>query len=91
MKSIRAAFYARVSSEQQAATHTICTSEGAISSSVTEDSMRVFTTALIAVFASGAALPTDNSLGTWKLNVGKSDYSPGPLPYKSVTMVRMAE
>jgi hypothetical protein len=33
---------------------------------------------------------TDNSLGTWKLNAGKSDYSPGPLPYKSLTMVRTA-
>ena len=50
----------------------------------------MFTTALIAVFASTAALPTDNSLGTWKLNVGKSHYSPGPLPYQSLTMVRTA-
>jgi hypothetical protein len=52
--------------------------------------MKVFATALMAVFASATALPTDNSLGTWKLNVGKSDYSPGPLPYKSLTMVRTA-
>jgi hypothetical protein len=52
--------------------------------------MRVFTAALIAVFASAAALPDDNSLGTWKLNVGKSAYSPGPLPYKRLTIVRTA-
>jgi hypothetical protein len=44
--------------------------------------------ALIAAFASTAALPADNSLGIWKLNVSKSDYRPGPLPYKSLTMVR---
>ncbi len=50
--------------------------------------MRVFTTSLIVLLAS-AALP-DNSLGVWKLNVGKSHYSPGPLPYKSLTMVRTA-
>jgi hypothetical protein len=44
--------------------------------------------ALIAAFASEAALPADNSLGTWKLNVSKSDYRPQPFPYKSLTMVR---
>ncbi|MBS1854340.1 MAG: hypothetical protein JST11_03160 [Acidobacteria bacterium] len=43
------------------------------------------------MFASAAALlAADNSLGTWKLNVGKSDYSPAPLPYRSLTMVRTA-
>jgi hypothetical protein len=41
------------------------------------------------MFASAAALlAADNSLGTWRLNVGKSDYRPAPLPYKNLTMVR---
>jgi hypothetical protein len=53
--------------------------------------MRVRMTTLIAIFASTAVLAgADNSLGTWKLNVGKSQYIPPPLPYKSLTMVRTA-
>lgn len=32
----------------------------------------------------------DNSVGTWKLNIEKSKYTPAPLPYKSLTMTREA-
>ena len=32
------------------------------------------------VFSSQVAFATDNWLGTWKLNVAKSKYSPGPAP-----------
>ena len=32
----------------------------------------------------------DNSLGTWKLNVEKSKYTPGPVPIKSLTVMREA-
>src|SRR3954468_23398338 len=38
----------------------------------------------VAVFAA------DNTLGTWKLNVGKSTYTPGAFPIKSLTVVREA-
>ena len=41
----------------------------------------------IAVFA---AIGADNSLGTWKLNVEKSKYSPAPFPIKTLTVVREA-
>jgi hypothetical protein len=36
------------------------------------------------------AFAADNSLGTWKLNVEKSKYNPGPVPLKSLTVVREA-
>ena len=32
----------------------------------------------------------DNSLGTWKLNVDKSKYTPAPFPFKSLSMIRSA-
>ncbi len=32
----------------------------------------------------------DNSLGTWKLNTGKSKYTPPPFPIGSLTVVREA-
>ena len=35
-----------------------------------------------------AAFGADNSIGTWKLNVEKSKYTPGPFPVKSLTTVR---
>lgn len=35
--------------------------------------------------SSSVALAGDNWLGTWKLNVAKSEYSPGPIP-KSLTL-----
>ena len=37
-----------------------------------------------------AALGADNSLGTWKLNIAKSKYTPAPMPLKSLTSVREA-
>ncbi len=37
-----------------------------------------------------AVLGADNSLGTWKLNVAKSTYSPAPLPVRSLTTARAA-
>ena len=44
---------------------------------------------LIGLFATASkAGAVDNSLGTWKLNVKKSTYAPGPLPYRSLIMVR---
>ena len=45
----------------------------------------------LAVFAlTSTAFAADHSLGTWKLNVAKSKYSPGPLPVKSLSAVREA-
>lgn len=37
------------------------------------------------VFSSSVALADDNWIGTWKLNLAKSKYSPGPAP-KSLTL-----
>ena len=36
------------------------------------------------------AFGADNSIGTWKLNVANSKYTPGPLPAKSLTIKREA-
>jgi hypothetical protein len=33
-------------------------------------------------------LGADNSIGTWKVNIAKSKYTPAPIPVKSYTMVR---
>jgi hypothetical protein len=49
-------------------------------------SRAVVALAITTVTAFGA----DNSIGTWKLNVAKSKYSPGPLPVKSLTIKREA-
>jgi hypothetical protein len=47
--------------------------------------------ALIAlVFTTIAALAADNTLGTWKLNIEKSKYTPAPMPVKGLTIVREA-
>jgi hypothetical protein len=47
--------------------------------------------AFAAALAMSAALcAADNTLGTWKLNLEKSKYDPGPPPVKSVTLVREA-
>ena len=47
--------------------------------------------ALIALaITSVAALGADNTLGTWKLNVEKSKYTPPPMPIKSLTLTREA-
>ncbi len=37
-----------------------------------------------------AAFGADNSLGTWKLNVEKSTYTPAPFPIKNLTSTREA-
>jgi hypothetical protein len=37
-----------------------------------------------------AAFGADNSIGTWKANIEKSKYTPGPMPLKSYTAVREA-
>jgi len=37
-----------------------------------------------------AALGADNSIGTWKLDIAKSKYTPAPMPVKSLTSVREA-
>jgi hypothetical protein len=55
--------------------------------------MRIDVTTLLILplaIAAAATDDTDHSLGTWKLNAGKSQYSPGPLPYKSLMMTRTA-
>src|SRR6516164_3408010 len=36
------------------------------------------------------AFGADNTLGTWKLNVAKSKYTPAPMPVKSLTVTREA-
>lgn len=53
---------------------------------------KLFTLALatLAITTSVAAFGADNSLGTWKLNVEKSKYTPAPFPVKSITAVREA-
>jgi hypothetical protein len=47
--------------------------------------------ALIALaVTSVAAIAADNTLGTWKLNIEKSKYTPPPMPVKSLTVIREA-
>lgn len=45
---------------------------------------------LILAVAATVALGADNTLGTWKLNVEKSKYTPAPMPVKSLTFTREA-
>ena len=45
---------------------------------------------VLAIASVSAAFGADNSLGTWKLNVEKTKYTPAPFPVKSVTSVREA-
>lgn len=47
--------------------------------------------ATLAIASATVALAADHSLGTWKLNVEKSKYSPGPLPVKSLSTTREAD
>jgi len=47
--------------------------------------------ATLAITSATLALAADNSLGSWKLNVAKSKYSPGPLPVKSLSSTREAD
>jgi len=46
--------------------------------------------AALAMALTVSAFGADNSLGTWKLNVEKSKYTPAPMPVKSLTMTREA-
>jgi len=49
------------------------------------------TKALIALaITTAAAFGADNTIGTWKLDVAKSKYTPAPLPIKSLTIIREA-
>ena len=51
----------------------------------------ILTNALIALaITTVAALGADNTLGTWKLDVAKSKYTPAPMPVKSLTVIREA-
>ena len=53
--------------------------------------LRLFTKAAFTIaIATIAAFGADNTLGTWKLNVAKSTYTPGPMPIKSLTVTREA-
>jgi len=53
--------------------------------------LRMFSRALVGLAITAvAALGADNSIGTWSLNVAKSSYTPGPLPVKSLSVVREA-
>jgi hypothetical protein len=45
---------------------------------------------VLLAIASVAALGADNSIGTWKVNIAKSKYTPAPFPVKSLTSVREA-
>jgi hypothetical protein len=49
--------------------------------------MKVF---LICAATALAALGADNTIGTWKLNVEKSKYTPARMPVRSLTVVREA-
>jgi len=52
---------------------------------------RVFSRALaVLAITTVAALGADNSIGTWKVNIAKSKYTPAPIPLKSLTAVREA-
>jgi|SRR5471030_2252897 len=51
----------------------------------------LLTRALIALaITTIGALGADNSIGTWKLNVEKSKYTPAPMPVKNLTVTREA-
>ena len=45
---------------------------------------------LALAFTTVVAFGADNSLGTWKLDVAKSKYTPAPMPVKSLTLTREA-
>jgi hypothetical protein len=42
------------------------------------------------VVTAGVGFSADNSIGTWKLDAGKSKYTPAPMPVKSLTVTREA-
>jgi hypothetical protein len=51
----------------------------------------ILTKAFIALaITTVAVFGADNTLGTWKLNIAKSKYTPAPMPIKSLTVTREA-
>jgi hypothetical protein len=54
--------------------------------------MRTLLTRMLVVLAitTLGALAADNTIGTWKLNLEKSKYTPPPIPLKSLTIAREA-
>jgi hypothetical protein len=54
--------------------------------------MRIFLTKAFLAMAitTAVAFGADNTIGTWKLNVEKSKYSPAPMPLKNLTVTREA-
>jgi len=44
----------------------------------------------VACFASAAFAQADSQIGTWKLNVAKSKYSPGPAPASAIIKIEAA-
>ncbi len=54
--------------------------------------MRLLFSKVVLAFAltTLAAFAADNTLGTWKLNMAKSKYTPTPMPVKSLTVTREA-
>ena len=54
--------------------------------------MRNLLTRMLVVLAitTVGALAADNTIGTWKLNLEKSKYTPAPIPLKSLTITREA-
>ena len=45
---------------------------------------------VVSAIATVAAFCADNSIGTWKINIEKSKYTPAPWPVKNLTAVREA-
>jgi hypothetical protein len=51
----------------------------------------ILTTVILALaITTVAAFGADNTIGTWKLNVAKSTYTPAPMPVKSLNVTREA-
>jgi hypothetical protein len=51
----------------------------------------VLTAFVVSLTAHSAPTPTDPLLGTWKLNVGKSKYNPGPPPTSELMTYEAAQ
>jgi hypothetical protein len=52
--------------------------------------IKLIQASLILTIAAVAAFGADNTLGTWKLNLAKSTYTPPPMPVKNLTVTREA-
>jgi len=50
----------------------------------------ILTMAFIALAITVSAFGADNTIGTWKLDVTRSKYTPAPMPIKSLTIIREA-